>query len=178
MNDNNTAASTQESNDVSIALVVAASTNNAIGKDNHLMWKLPNDMKFFKNVTWGFPVIMGRKTFTELNKALPGRTNIVITRNPYWTADGVITAADLQDAVEKGKQSNAKQLFIIGGGEIYRQSIDMADTIYITRVHGIFDGDAFFPVIDEASWELDSNLDFPVDEKHAYPYSFQVWKKK
>ena len=178
MNDNTIEDLKQEAGDVSIALVVAAATNNAIGKDNHLMWSLPNDMKFFKNTTWGFPVVMGRKTFAELNKCLPGRTNIVITRNPEWKADGVTTANDLQDAILKAKATNARQVFIIGGGEIYKQSIDIADTIYLTRVHAVFDGDAFFPEIDEQKWRLDSNVDFQVDEKHAYPYSFQVWKKK
>jgi dihydrofolate reductase len=161
-----------------IALVVAASTNNVIGKNNHLVWNLPNDLKFFKNTTWGFPVIMGRKTFEEVNKPLPGRTNIVVTRRPEWKADGTIAATDLQDAVIKAGQTNAKQIFIIGGGEIYRQSMSLADTIYITRVHAVLDGDAFFPVIDEKEWELVSSQDFPVDEKHAYAYSFQVWNKK
>lgn len=159
-------------------MVVAASTNNAIGKDNNLLWNLPNDMKFFKNVTWGFPVIMGRKTFEILGKPLAGRINIVITRQEGWQADGAITATGLADAVKKGEETNAKQLFIIGGGEIYKQSMDIADTIYITRVHAVLDGDAFFPVIDESQWELESNEDFPADDKHAFAYSFQVWKKR
>ncbi|MCW3090429.1 MAG: dihydrofolate reductase [Ferruginibacter sp.] len=161
-----------------LALIVAASTNNVIGKDNHLVWNLPNDLKFFKNTTWGFPVIMGRKTFEEVNKPLPGRINIVITRNPGWKAEGTITAANLDDAIQKARDTNAKQIFIIGGGEIFKQSMDIADTIYITRVHAILEGDAFFPEIDEGKWELVSNEDFQVDDKHAYAYSFQTWKKK
>lgn len=161
-----------------LALVVAASTNNAIGKNNHLLWNLPNDMKFFKNVTWGFPVLMGRKTFEELKKPLPGRINIVITRQPGWTVNDVITAKDLEDALAKAVATNCKQIFIIGGGEIFKQSMTIADTIYLTRVHAEFDGDSFFPVIDEKEWQLVSNTDFPADEKHAYPYSFQVWKKR
>jgi dihydrofolate reductase len=160
------------------AIVVAASTNNAIGKNNQLLWHLPNDLKFFKNTTWGFPVIMGRKTFEAVKRPLPGRTNIVITRKDDWKADGVITAIDLEDAIIKARETNAKQIFIIGGGEIYKQSMGVADTIYITRVHAVLDGDTFFPVIDEQDWELLSNEDFPTDEKHAYAYSFQVWKKK
>ena len=161
-----------------VALVVAASTNNVIGKSNQLIWHLPNDLKFFKNTTWGFPVIMGRKTFEAVNKPLPGRTNIVITRKPDWKVDGVITALDLEDAIQKAAETNARQIFIIGGGEIYKQSISIADTIYLTRVHAVLDGDTFFPVIDESEWELVSNDDFPADEKHAYAYSFQIWKKK
>ncbi|MEO5888864.1 MAG: dihydrofolate reductase [Ferruginibacter sp.] len=167
-----------ESGKIDIALVVAASTNNVIGKNNHLVWNLPNDLKFFKNTTWGFPVIMGRKTFEEVNKPLPGRINIVITRNPDWKADGTIIVPDLQAAIQKARDTNAKQIFITGGGEIYKQSMAIADTIYITRVHAVLEGDAFFPVIDENEWELVSNEDFPVDEKHAYAYSFQVFKKK
>ncbi|MBC7888634.1 MAG: dihydrofolate reductase [Ferruginibacter sp.] len=161
-----------------IGLVVAASTNNVIGKNNHLVWNLPNDLKFFKNTTWGFPVIMGRKTFAEVNKPLPGRINIVITRKADWKAEGAIAAPDLEDAIHKAAETNAKQIFIIGGGEIYKQSMPIADLIYLTRVHAVVDGDTFFPVIDENIWELISNEDFPTDEKHAYAYSFQVWKKK
>lgn len=161
-----------------LAMVVAASTNNAIGKDNKLLWTLPNDLKFFKNITWGFPVIMGRKSFAAINKPLPGRTNIVITRQPGWAAEGAITAADLDEAIAKAAETNAKQIFIIGGGEIYRQSMAIADTIYITRVHAVLDGDTYFPEIPETEWALDTNTDFVADEKHAYAYSFQVWKKK
>src|SRR6188768_2142385 len=122
-----------------VALVVAASTNNAIGKNNQLLWHLPNDLKFFKNITWAFPVIMGRKTFEAVNRPLPGRTNIVITRKPGWKADGVITALDLQDALKKAEETNARQTFIIGGGEIYTQSMQVANIIYLTRVHTVLD---------------------------------------
>ncbi|MEO6231304.1 MAG: dihydrofolate reductase [Ferruginibacter sp.] len=162
---------------VSIGMVVAASTNNVIGKDNQLIWRLPNDLKFFKNTTWGFPVIMGRKSYESLNKPLAGRTNIVVTRKEDWHAAGVITAPDIKTAIEKATASNAKNIFIIGGGEIYRQSMEIADAIYITRVHAIVEGDTLFPEIDKAKWQLISNEDFPVDEKHAYAYSFQLWKK-
>ena len=172
------AASEANAGTPSIAMVVAASTNNAIGKNNQLIWNLPNDTKFFKNITWGFPVIMGRKSFEALNKPLAGRTNIEITRQTEWNAPGAIKATDLEDAIKKGKATNAKQLFIIGGGEVYKQSMDIADTIYITRVHAVLEGDAFFPVIEETKWRLDSNEDFPADDKHAYAYSFQVWKKR
>ena len=161
-----------------VVLVVAASSNNAIGKNNQLLWHLPNDLKFFKNTTWGMPVIMGRKTFESVNKLLPGRFNIVITSQPDWKADGVIVAADLHDALQKAAETNCKEVFVIGGGEIYKWAIDIADKIYITRVHASFDADTFFPVIDESKWQLTSNKDFEVDEKHKYAYSFQVWEKK
>ena len=162
---------------MTISLVVAASENNAIGKHNQLIWHLPNDLKFFKNTTWGFPVIMGRKSFESVNKPLPGRTNIVITTNPDWKAETVIVVNNLKDAIQKAAETNSKQIFIIGGGEIYKQSMDIADSIYITRVHADLQGDTFFPVIDENKWKLTSNQDFEADEKHAYSYSFQIWEK-
>ena len=161
-----------------VSLIVAASENNAIGKNNQLLWHLPNDLKFFKNTTWGMPVIMGRKTFEAVNKPLPGRFNIVITRQQGWNADGVIVAKDINDALQKASETNCKEIFIIGGGEIYKQAMEMADKIYLTRVHANIDGDTFFPVVDENKWQLTSNQEFAADEKHAFAYSFQVLTKK
>jgi dihydrofolate reductase len=158
-----------------ISLIVAAAENNAIGKNNQLLWHLPNDLKFFKNTTWGMPVIMGRKTFESVNKPLPGRFNIVITRQAGWKADGVIVATDLQDALKKAAETNCKEFFIIGGGEIYKQAYETADKIYLTRVHTTIDGDTFFPAVDESKWKLTSSQDFESDEKHKYAYSFQKW---
>ncbi len=163
---------------MTISLVVAAAQNNSIGKNNQLLWHLPNDLKFFKNTTWGMPVIMGRKTFESVNKPLPGRFNIIITRQQGWKAEGVIVAAGLQDALRKADETNCKEAFVIGGGEIYKQSMEIADKIYLTRVHANIEGDTFFPVIDETKWQLKSNHDFAADEKHAFPYSFQTWTKK
>jgi dihydrofolate reductase len=163
---------------MNIALVVAASENNVIGKNNQLLWRLPNDMKFFKNTTWGMPVIMGRKTFESLGKPLAGRTNIVITRQENWNAPGVQVVKSLDDAIVAAADTDAKESFVIGGGEIYKQAMPLAQRIYLTRVHGTFEGDTYFPVVEEQQWELLSNLDFPADEKHAYSYSFQVWAKR
>ena len=161
-----------------VILLVAAAENNAIGKNNQLLWHLPNDMKFFKNTTWGMVVIMGRKTYESVDKPLPGRFNIVITRQADWKADDVITATDLNDALQKAAETNCKEIFVIGGGEIYKQSMEIADKIYITRVHASFDADTFFPAIDESKWQLTANQDFGVDEKHKYAYSFQTWTAK
>ena len=160
-----------------ISLIVAASENNAIGKNNQLLWSLPNDMKFFKNTTWGMPVIMGRKTFESLKKDLPGRFNIVITRQPDLNAKNIVIAKDLNDALEKSVETNCKETFVIGGGEIYKQFIKVADRIYMTRVHTTIEGDTYFPEIDQSKWKLVSNEDFKKDDKHAYDYSFQVWEK-
>jgi dihydrofolate reductase len=162
---------------MTISLIVAAAENNAIGKNNQLLWHLPNDLKFFKNTTWGMPVIMGRKTFEAVNKPLPGRFNIIITRQADWKAEGTIAATDLNDALQKAKETNCNEIFVIGGGEIYKQSMEIADKIYITRVQATLDGDTFFPAIDETKWHLTHNQDFEIDDKHKYAYSFQTWER-
>jgi dihydrofolate reductase len=164
-----------------ISLIVAASENNAIGKDNKLLWHLPNDMKFFKNTTWGMPVVMGRKTYDALaGEPLPGRFNFVITRQKDWQPrnEKVTVTSNLQEALEAAKATDCKETFVIGGGEIYKASMPVADRIYMTRVHTQLDGDTYFPAIDEKQWRLTDNRDFPPDEKHAYAYSFQVWERK
>jgi dihydrofolate reductase len=161
-----------------ISLVVAASENNAIGKNNQLLWHLPNDLKFFKNTTWGSVVVMGRKTFESVNKPLPGRTNIVITQQANWNAENVIVASSLDDAIQKAHATNCKEIFIIGGGEIYKQSLPLADKVYLTRVHTQIDGDTFFPVLNETDWTLISNENFEADEKHLYNYTFQIFERK
>jgi len=164
-----------------ISLIAAASTNNVIGKDNKLLWHLPNDMKFFKNTTWGMPVIMGRKTYEALaGEPLPGRFNFVITRNRDWQPqrEKVTVVPGLDAAIAAAGETDAKESFVIGGGEIYTLSMDIADKIYMTRVHTVVEGDAWFPVIDEKIWQLTRNQDFPVDEKHAVAYSFQLWERK
>ena len=162
-----------------LSLIVAASTNNAIGKSNQLLWHLPNDMKFFKNTTWAMPVAMGRKTFESLGgKPLNGRLNIVVTRQKDWKQDGAVAVASLEDAIFLAQAHHYKELFIAGGGEIYRESIDIAHKIYMTRVHAEIEGDTFFPEINKNKWQLEKNEDFAADEKHIFPYSFQLWQRK
>lgn len=160
-----------------ISFVVAASENNVIGKDNKLLWTLPNDMKFFKNTTWGMPVIMGRKTYDSLGKPLEGRTNIVITRQKL-DIPGVKVVNNLDQALAAAAETDAKESFIIGGGQIFAEAMPRANKIYITRVHTVIEGDTDFPVINESQWQLVSNLDFPADAKHKYAYSFQLWQRK
>ena len=161
-----------------LSQVVAAADNNAIGKNNQLLWTLPNDMKFFKNTTWGMPVIMGRKTFESLGKPLAGRTNIIITHKQNWQPEGVFVVHDIEEAMVAAGGTDAKEAFIIGGGEIYRQTLPLTQRVYLTRVHTTLEGDTFFPDINETEWELLSQLDFNADEKHAYAYSFQVWQRR
>jgi len=163
---------------VVISLIAAASENSVIGKDNKLPWHLPTDMKYFKNITWGMPVIMGRKSFEALGKPLRGRSNIVITRNKNWSADGVKTVQSIDQAINLASQTDAKEIYIIGGGEIFQAAIPSADRIYLTLVHENFEGDAFFPEIKQEEWKLTSNRDCDPDEKNAYALSFQVWERK
>ena len=162
-----------------MSLVVAAAENDVIGNDNQLLWHLPNDMKFFRDTTWAMPVVMGRKTFESLSgKPLKGRLNIVITRQPGWSADGVSVVHNLDEAIALATKADYKELFVIGGGEIYREAFEKADRIYLTRVHTTIPGDTFFPAMDKQSWELVSAERNEADEKHAYAYSFQLWNRK
>jgi len=164
---------------MTISLIVAAAENNAIGKNNQLLWKLPNDFKFFKNTTWGMPVVMGRKTYESLGKALPGRFNVVITRQADWKADDAVVVNSLDEALLKAKENNTKEIFIIGGAEIYKQAIDtVANKIYLTRVHTQIDGDAYFPDVDTAKWEMSAIEDFTKDAQHDFDYSFQTWTRR
>ena len=162
---------------MTISLIVAAATNNAIGKDGRLPWHLPNDMKHFKNVTWGMPIVMGRKTFESLGKALPGRKNIVITRQPGWKADGVITVKNIDDALFVAKEADAKEVMVIGGGEIYKALFERARRIYLTRVEAEPEADTFFPSLKPEEWYLMSQQNYEADGKNAYNYSFQMWER-
>lgn len=163
---------------MNITLVVAASENNVIGKNNQLLWHLPKDMKFFKNITWAMPVVMGRKTFESMgSRPLSGRMNIIITRQDSWSAAGISVANSLDAAIEMAKKADYKEVFVIGGGEIYEIAFQKAAKIYITRVHTELEGDTYFPVIEKNNWKLVSNVDNPADNKHAYPFSFQLWER-
>lgn len=161
-----------------ISFIVAVSENNVIGKDNKLPWHLPADMKYFKNVTWAMPVIMGRKSYEALGEPLKGRTNIVVTRNKNWKVDGVQVVATIDHAITVAAQTDAKEIFIIGGGEIFRAALPSADRIYLTLVHEAFEGDAFFPELKQDEWKLTSNRECEADAKNAYALSFQVWERK
>jgi dihydrofolate reductase len=163
---------------MTLSLLLAAAENNVIGKDNKLPWHLPNDLKYFKNLTWGMPVIMGRKTYESFGKPLRGRRNIVITRNKDWKGEGVDMVNSIEEAIELAKESAVKEIFIIGGGEIFKTILPKADRIYLTRIHHSFDGDAFFPEIKENEWQLVNERRCEADEKNVYAHSFQVWERK
>ncbi len=133
-----------------IKIIVAVSENWVIGNDNKLLWYLPSDLKRFKELTWGSSVVMGRKTFESLGKPLEGRQNIIITRNPEYQIEGCDVVASLSDALSLTNND----CFIIGGGEIYKQTLPIADKIYLTTIHKHFDGDVYFPEIDFTQWQI------------------------
>lgn len=160
-----------------ISFVVAAANNNVIGKDNQLVWSLPNDMKFFKNITWGMPVVMGRKTFESLGKPLAGRKNIILTRQTDWHVEGTVGVKTIEDAIFLVKEMDVKEMMVIGGGEVFKMLFEKAKRIYLTRVDAEPEGDAFFPAIHNNEWKLMSKKDHKADEKHKYNYSFQVWER-
>ena len=164
-----------------ISLIVAAASNNAIGRNNELLWHLPIDLKFFKNTTWALPVIMGRKTFESVgNKPLTGRTNIIVSRQADLKSeyDNVWFAKSLDDALELSKKLDTKEIMIAGGAQIYEQALPIANRIYLTRVHVHLEADAFFPAFSVDEWDLTQNKDFEAYEKHAYPFSIQQWNRK
>ena len=160
-----------------IAIVVAAAENNVIGKDNGLIWHLPADLRHFKQVTMGHPMLMGRKTFESIGKPLPGRTSIIITTQKDYAAKGCIVTHSLQEAVEQAKALD-EEICIIGGAEIYRQALPLTDSIYLTRIHHSFEGDVFFPEIKEEEWEAVEQEHHEPDEKNKYSYSFITLKRK
>ena len=162
-----------------VSLIVAAGTNNAIGKDNQLLWHLPKDLQFFKQTTWAMPVVMGRKTFESLGgKPLNGRVNIIITRQKDWSHEGVVVVHSLADALFFAKESDYKEVFIAGGGQIYAEAMPKAHKIYMTRVDAVIDGDTFFPEIVTADWALSNEVTHAAHEKHAFGFSFQTWLRK
>lgn len=160
-----------------ITIIAAVAEQNALGKDNQLIWHLPADLRRFKKVTSGHPIIMGRKTFESLGRPLPNRTNIVITRNKDYHLDGIVVAHSLEEAIGKAQQID-EQIFIIGGATIYKKAIGLADFLDITHVHHSFEADAFFPKIDTSIWEEVSNESFKADEKNKYNYSFVRYQRK
>ncbi|AUC83878.1 diacylglycerol kinase [Polaribacter sp. ALD11] len=160
-----------------ITVIAAIANNNALGKDNDLIWHLPADLKRFKKVTTGHYILMGRNTFESIGKPLPNRTTIIITRNKNYFKDGCLIANSLEAAIELAKEE--KQLFIIGGAQIYKETIakNLADQLDITVVHNEFDADVYFPEIDVKIWKEVSREDFKADEKNKYDYSFISYQK-
>ena len=163
---------------MNITLVVAASENNAIGLNNQLLWHLPKDMRFFKNTTWGMPILMGRKTFESMgSKPLNGRLNIIITRNKNWVIEDVTVVHTMEQAIALAHKFSYKELLVIGGGEIYEMALPMAAKIWLTRVHTTIEGDVYFPKLN-TEWEMVSSTQNTADEKHKFSFDFECWKRK
>ncbi len=159
-----------------ITLIAAAAENNSLGKDNQLIWHLPDDFKRFKQITSGHYIIMGRKTFESFPRPLPNRTHIIITRQKDYTVEDCIVVNSIEEAI--AISSKEEDVFIIGGAEIYNQSIVFADKIELTRVHSNFEADAYFPEIDKTKWKIDFEEFHPKDEKHKFDFTFQTFIKK
>jgi dihydrofolate reductase len=163
---------------MNITLVVAASDNNAIGKDNQLLWHLPKDMRFFKNTTWGLPIVMGRKTFESMgSRLLPGRVNIILTQQKELSIEGAVVVHSIAEAIDTANKGSYKELMVIGGGQIYTMALPMANKLWLTRVHTTIEGDTFFPALG-ADWELKSTESHHADEKHIYSFDFECWQRK
>jgi dihydrofolate reductase len=162
-----------------LSAIVAMSENNAIGRDNDLPWHLPDDLKFFKRTTLGKAVLMGRKTYDSMGKPLPNRLNIVVSsRKDLQLPEEVLLYDNIDDAVTRLQQEDADEGFIVGGGKIFEQTMDMVDRIYLTRVHTVIsDAEAFFPHIDHTHWKLSWKEEHPADEKHAYAFTFEQWDR-
>lgn len=156
-----------------ISLIAAVAQNLVIGKSNDLVWRLPDDFKRFKSITSGHFILMGRKTFESLGKPLPNRTHLVITRNPdYEVPEGHHVFGDMQEAFIFALEQGIEKLFIIGGGEIYKESLDLADEMLLTLVDAEPDGDAFFPEWNEKNWEETYREFHPADEKHEFSFTY------
>lgn len=160
-----------------ISLLLAADENNVIGNNNQLPWHLPADLKYFKNQTWGLPVVMGRKTFESIGKPLPGRTNIVITRNKAWAFEKVYVVHTLDEALARGAALGVNEIFVIGGAEIFKSALPQASKIYLTRIHHRFEGDVFFPHFSTLDWQLVKSHSHAPDEKNKYAYTFETWQR-
>ncbi len=158
-----------------LSSIVAVAKKNVIGGDNKLLWHLPADLKHFKNVTMDHTIIMGRKTYESIGKPLPGRKNIVVTRSEEFIAEGCTVITNLQKAIQLCEQED--EVFIIGGAEIFRQSLPAVDKIYITRIDHVFEGDVFFPELNFSEWKLVKYLKFHADEKNKYDYSFAEYER-
>lgn len=164
-------------------IVAVAEKNNAIGKDNQLLWNLPKDMNFFKEITSGFPIISGRKNYESIPekfRPLPNRENIVITRNINYPSDGCFVVSSLESAIEKAKSFHKSKCFIIGGGQIYREALDksVVDEMYITWVKGDFEADTFFPELQVSNWEKTTIFSSKVDEKNKFDFTIVNYTAK
>ncbi|MCF2488259.1 dihydrofolate reductase [Dyadobacter sp. CY347] len=161
-----------------ISIIVAVSENGVIGKDNQLLWRLPDDLKRFKQLTLGHPMIMGRKTFESIGKPLPGRTSIVITSQKDYDVEGVLVAHSLDEALDMARNAEESEAFVIGGGEIYKLAMPLADRLYVTEVETNIDGDTFFAITDPDAWKESERIGHEADERHKWKFAFVNYIKQ
>ncbi|MBM55521.1 MAG: diacylglycerol kinase [Euryarchaeota archaeon] len=166
-----------------VSLIAAVADNGVIGKDNDLVWSLPDDMSFFKASTQGRHVIMGRRNYESIPhkfRPLPGRPNVVMSRNADYDSEGAALVGSLTEALDLAREAGESEAFIIGGGQIYTMALDadVVDTMYITHVHGEPEGDAFFPEFDRGNWELTVIDDHPADERHKFHFTICKYDRK
>ncbi|MGA0560378.1 dihydrofolate reductase [Larkinella sp. VNQ87] len=161
-----------------ISLIAAVAENGVIGQDNDLVWSLPDDFKYFKQTTSAHPILMGRKTFESLGKPLKNRLNVVITRNAEYRPDEVVVVDSLENALAEARKTGTDEAFVIGGAEVYKQALPLADRLYLTEVKASFEGDTRFPDFDRTDWQEVSRQHHPADDRHAISFDFVVWERK
>lgn len=159
-----------------VSLIAAVADNGVIGADNALPWHLPDDLRYFKELTTGHAIVMGRRNYESIGRPLPKRHNIVVTRNPDYRAPGCTIVRSVDEAL-RAAGSDA-EVFVIGGGEIYRQTLARADRLYLTLVHAEPNGDAYFPEFDQAAWRETSRREHPADDRHAHPFTFVTFERR
>jgi dihydrofolate reductase len=164
-----------------LAVIVAAAENGVIGADNKLPWHLPEDLRYFKRITMGKPIVMGRKTFESIGRPLPGRTNIVISRNPGFSAEGIRVVASLEDALalaaEVAAAEGAQEVMVIGGAQVYQRALEQAQRLYLTRVHATVEGNAYLPELVWENWVERSRERHPASAENPYDYSFIIYDR-
>ena len=161
-----------------VSFVVAVAENGVIGREGELPWgRLPADLQHFKRLTLGHPVVMGRKTFDSLGRALPKRPNLVVTRQADWSAPNCETLGSVLAGLTRAQELD-EEVFVIGGGEIYREALPAADVVYLTEVHHAFEGDAYFPTLSPTDWREETRERHEPDEQHAYAFSFVTMRRR
>ncbi|WP_368193884.1 type 3 dihydrofolate reductase [Aeromonas sp. s8] len=161
-----------------ISMIAAMAYDRVIGKDNQMPWHLPADLAHFKRVTLGKPVLMGRKTFESIGRPLPGRRNLVISRNPDYQAEGIEVVGSVEAALALLAGSPVEELMVIGGGHLYAEMLPSADCLYLTRIDLAVEGDTRFPAFDDGQWQRIECESHPADEKNPHPYSFETWQRR
>ena len=161
-----------------ISMIAAMAHDRVIGKDNQMPWYLPADLAHFKRVTLGKPVLMGRKTFESIGRPLPGRRNLVISRNPDYQAEGIEVVGSVEAALALLAGSSVEELMVIGGGHLYAEMLPSADCLYLTQIDLAVEGDTRFPAFDDGQWQRIACESHPADEKNPHPYSFETWQRR